>query len=115
MLIRTWSFDDAIAILDLTGRLTVESGSAVRDAVADVVRGGRRQIVLNLLGVSAVDASGLGALANALSVVRAADGDLTLVVQSAVLHELLARTQLVTVFPIFPSEAEAITAFAVVA
>jgi anti-anti-sigma factor len=111
MLIRTWLLDDRIAILELTGRLTAEAGSAVCDAVSRALSEGRRQIVLNLIGVGAVDASGLGMLASALSCVRASTGDVKLVTRSATLHELLARTRLLGMVRTFSTEAEAIVTF----
>jgi anti-sigma B factor antagonist len=111
MLIRTWSLDDRIALLELTGRLTAEAGSALSDAVSRALSEGRRQIVLNLIGVGAVDASGLGMLASALSCARAATGEVKLVTRSATLHELLARTHLLLMVNTCSTEAEAIAAF----
>jgi len=103
--------DDAIAILELNGRLTAEAGSALCDAISRALSEGRRQIVLNLTGIRAVDASGLGMLASALSFVRASTGEVKLVTRSATLHELLARTRLLGMFSTFSTEAEAISTF----
>ena len=108
MLIRTRSLDEGVAVLDLSGRLDVESAMALREAVSETLEMDRRHLVLNLIGLSNVDAAGLGELAYALKKVRAAGGDLRLVVQSPIVRELLARTQLLDLFTIFPSEAPAI-------
>jgi anti-sigma B factor antagonist len=111
MLIRTWSLGHTLAILELNGRLTVESGSALCDAVSAALSEGRRHLVLNLVDIRWVDASGLGALANTLRMVRARRGELKLVTRSATIRELLIRTHLFEVFPTFASEAEAIVGF----
>ncbi len=77
MFIRTWSFDD-VAVLDVSGRLGIEEGRAFRATVSNVLRDGRRQLVVNRLGVSAMDASGLGALVDTLKEARAVGGDVKL-------------------------------------
>jgi anti-sigma B factor antagonist len=110
MFIRTWSFDD-VAVLDVSGRLGVEAGRAFGATVSNVLLDGRRQLVVNLLGVSAMDASGLGALVDALKQARAVGGDIKLVVRSPIIRDLLNRTQLVGLFATFSSEAEALASF----
>jgi anti-anti-sigma factor len=110
MLIRTWSLD-AISIIDLHGRLGMESGGALHNALADLLRTGRCDVLISLLGVTDVDAAGLGALAGAFSLVRASGGELRLAVRSATVRELLVRTRLLDLLPAFPTEAEAIASF----
>jgi anti-anti-sigma factor len=110
MLIRTWALD-AITIVDLHGRLDVETGAALHEVVCEILGAGRRSLVINLLGVTGVDAAGLGTLADAFSVSRATGGDLKLVVRCAEIRELLARTKLLELLPALPTEAEAIASF----
>ena len=115
MLIRTWSLGHSLAILELSGRLTVESGSALNDAVAAVLGEGRRHLLLNLTDITFMDAAGLGVLADTLRMVRSRRGELKLVARSAAIRQLLIRTHLFNVFPTFASEAEAIVSFEAVA
>jgi len=110
VLIRTWSLDD-IAILDVTGRLGVEDRAALYHSVCSVVAAGTRQLVLNLVHLTALDAAGLGELARAFTVVRDAGGELKLVIRSEPVRELLVRTRLLRVVPTFHTEAEAIASF----
>ena len=107
MLIRTWSLE-AMTIVDLHGRLGVESQGHLTQAVRALVHVGRQEIVLNLLGVTAVDAAGLGELASAFRLARTAGAEVTLVVREPTIRELLRRTKLLGVWPTFPTEAEAI-------
>ena len=113
MLIRTWSFD-TVTILDMHGRLDVESGSALREALCEIVAPCRRCVVLNLLGIIGIDAAGLGALAEAFTLAQATGVDLRLVVRSEANRELLKRTHLIGVIPTVTTEAEAIASFAAV-
>jgi anti-sigma B factor antagonist len=110
MLIRTRSLD-AITAIDLHGRLGVENGGALHEAVRDLLNAGRREVVLNLRGVRGVDAAGLGELADAFSMVRASGGELRLVLRCETVRELLIRTNLLGLLPTFPTEAEAIASF----
>jgi anti-anti-sigma factor len=111
MLIRTWSLD-TITVVDLHGRLGVESGGAVLSAVSDLLRAARRHLILSLLEVTDVDAAGLGELASAFRAVRASGGVLKIVVRRENVRELLIRTQLLNWLSTFPTEAEAIASFA---
>ena len=78
MLIRTWLFDD-VAVVEASGRLCIESASSLGDAVREAIRMRGRRLVLNLVDVSRVDAAGLGELAGAFRIVRAAAGDMKVV------------------------------------
>jgi anti-anti-sigma factor len=111
MLIRPLSLNGEVTVLDVSGRLTIEAGVALGDAVGAVLCTGCRFLVLNLIGVTAVDAAGLGELAHAVALARAVGGALQLVVCDPTVHELLSRTRLLGVLRVFPTEAEAIRSF----
>jgi anti-anti-sigma factor len=49
-----------VAVFECKGRITVEAGSALRDAV---LRQPHEEVVLDLKGISDIDAAGLGVLA----------------------------------------------------
>jgi len=110
MLIRTWLFDD-VAMVEASGRLCLESAPSLGDAVRDAIqmRGGR--LVLNLVDVSRVDAAGLGELASAFRIVRAAAGEMKVVVRSSTVRDLLARTHLLGLYPTYETEAAALASF----
>lgn len=110
MLIRTWSLD-AITVVDMHGRLDIESGSALRDALCDVVAPGPRHVVLNMLGITGIDAAGLGALADAFTLAQGMGVELRIVVRSETNRELLKRTHLLGVIPTVATEAEALASF----
>jgi anti-sigma B factor antagonist len=102
---------DGITIADVRGRLGVESGGALQDAVCEAMKAGRCNLILNLIDVTSVDAAGLGELAGVFSIVHANGGALKLVLHSGMVRELLVRTNLLDLLPTFPTEAAAIASF----
>ena len=103
----------AVTILDINGELrTGGSRVSLRDAVRRLAEAGQNQILLNLAGLSAIDASGLGELLQSSIVLNRGGGQLKLLRPPSALREMMAITKLVTVFDIFESEAEAVAAFA---
>jgi anti-anti-sigma factor len=108
MVIRTCPYSETAAVVRLDGRLGVETGTALRDAVYAALGVGRHQVVLNLAGMSAVDAAGLGQLVQSLEAVRASGGELKLVLRQRGVLELMTRTNLLRLFEVFPSESEAL-------
>src|ERR1700686_918832 len=70
-----------------------------------------KKVVLHLGEVSFIDSVGLGALVRQFGVLRAKGGDLKLCQVSPFLLQVLQVTNLLRIFPIYASEAEAIQAF----
>jgi anti-sigma B factor antagonist len=103
---------DGVAILDLSGRITLGEGSVtLRDAVKDVLAKGSKSILLNLADVNYIDSSGLGELVSAYTSVKNQGGELKLLHLTDKVHDLLQITKLYTVFDIKDDEASAIGSF----
>lgn len=101
----------AVSILDVAGRLTSFEVGALRDAIARLLKEGRKNIVLNLGALDYLDSSGIGELARSYVSVVKKGGEMKVVGLSAKVEEVLKITQLFRVFPEFPSEAEAVDSF----
>jgi anti-sigma B factor antagonist len=103
----------AVTILDLNGELRA-GGSRVllHDAVERLSEEGRSQILLNLKGLTAIDANGLGELLKSNVELNKGGGQLKLLHPARALREMMSITKLVSVFDIFESESEAVAAFA---
>jgi anti-sigma B factor antagonist len=100
-----------VTLLDVSGRLTSFETVALRDAIAQLLKQKRNQIVLNLSGLQYIDSSGIGELArNYVSVVKQG-GQMKVVGLSSKVEDVLKITQLYRVFPEFPSEEEAVDSF----
>jgi anti-sigma B factor antagonist len=104
---------DGIAVVSLDGRLVLgEETSALRERVKSLLAQGKKDIVLNLGGVSVIDSSGLGALVAAYSSAKSAGAALGLSNPGSRLNELLQITKLYTIFEVSDTEAEAVRAMA---
>lgn len=103
----------AVTVLDLDGELRSGGSRAMlRDALGRLSEEGRGQILLNLAGLSAIDASGLGELLQSSVGLNEGGGQLKLLRPARALREMMEMTKLLSVFDIFESEAEAVAAFA---
>ncbi|HEV2863098.1 MAG TPA: STAS domain-containing protein [Pyrinomonadaceae bacterium] len=102
----------AVTVLDLDGELRRgESRAVLRDAIARLSEEGRNQIILNLAGLSAIDASGLGELLQSHVELKQDGGQLKLLYPARALREMMSITKLDNVFDTFESESEAVAAF----
>ena len=103
---------DGVAIVDVSGRITLGEGSSVvRDALRDLVTKGRKQILLNLGDVSYIDSSGVGELIAGYTTITNHGGTLKLVGLTRRVKDLLQITKLYTVFDIHEDEVHAIRSF----
>src|SRR5690242_12195497 len=98
MTIHERSFGD-ITILDIDGRITVQDGAdEFRDAVRQLVRRGRLNLVLNLTAVPYIDSTALGQIIRAYTTTTRLGGALKLLGVTGRVHELLVITKLLSVF-----------------
>jgi anti-sigma B factor antagonist len=85
---------DETAVLHLEGPLRTPVSARLRPKVRALLGRGTRKIVLNLAGVSDVDAAGLGELVEAHNMAVAANGMLRITHAAGRVRELLARVAL---------------------
>jgi anti-sigma B factor antagonist len=103
---------EGVAVVDMSGRITLGEGSVVlRDTIRDLIGKGNKKILLNLGDVTYIDSSGIGELVSAFTAVRRENGELKLLNLTKKVHDLLQITKLYTVFDIKDDEATAIKAF----
>jgi anti-sigma B factor antagonist len=103
----------AVTVLDLIGELRAGgSRAALHAAIGRLSGEGRNQILLNLAGLSAIDASGLGELLQSNVGLNKGGGQLKLLHPARALREMMSITKLSGVFDMFESESEAVAAFA---
>lgn len=103
---------DGVAVLDLSGRITLGEGSVqLRDAIRELVSKGQKNILLNMGEVNYIDSSGLGELVSAYTTARNQGAALKLLSLTKKVHDLLQLTKLYTVFDIYDDEASGIASF----
>ena len=102
----------SIVVLDLSGKLVLGDGDTLlKDKIHSLVFQGRKQIVLNMGGVSYMDSSGLGALVASSLTAKNNSGHIKLVALTKRIQDLLAIAKLLTIFDSYDTEAEAISSF----
>jgi anti-sigma B factor antagonist len=102
---------DGVVVLALEGRIVLgEETIALRDKVKGLLGEGKKKIVLDLMYVTMIDSSGLGAMVTAHSSANSAGATLRLCNLGTRTNELLQMTRLVTVFEVSNTEADAVSA-----
>jgi anti-sigma B factor antagonist len=105
-----------VSIVDLSGRITLGEGSGlVRSTIKDLVKEGRKNILLNLKDVTYIDSAGLGEMVGSYATVTNGGGNIKLLHPQAKVHDLLQVTKLYTVFIAFDDEMAALRSFAAAA
>lgn len=97
-----------IAVLKVSGSLDATTAQEFRAAIDQVLREGRRRIVLDLGGLEFVDSSGLGALVGSLVRARRVGGDLCVARLDEELRQLLRASTLDRVLAPYASVEEAL-------
>lgn len=105
----------AVTILDLNGKLVLGEGTGLlKDKVQSLVFQGNKQVLLNLAGVSYMDSAGLGELVATQSNVTRQGGQIKVANLTKRVTDLLTISKVLTVFDVYDSEAEALSAFTAV-
>jgi anti-sigma B factor antagonist len=97
-------------VLTLVGELDVLARPRLREEVARQIASRPPLLVLDLSGLTFIDAQGLGALATARRLAAECSGRLLIVGADPRLRSLLRITRLAAVLPVYGSVAEALAA-----
>jgi anti-sigma B factor antagonist len=101
-----------ITILDIEGNIRIgEANIALRNAIRQLVKEGKHQILLNLSEATYIDSSGLGEFVSGYVALNKLGGKLKLVNLTERVNELMTITKLRTVFDVYDNESEAIGSF----
>ena len=102
-----------VTVLALSGRLVFDDGDReFRDRVTSLVKAGRTRFLVDLGDVTYIDSAGVGTLVAMLLHVVRRGGDLKLLHPSERAGRVLETAHLLTVFDVFDTEAQAISASA---
>jgi anti-sigma B factor antagonist len=101
---------DAVSVVSCHGRIMFgDEANALRDFLKQTLSETPR-MVLNLAGVTYIDSGGLGTLVGVYSSARATGAEIKLTGLGQRLRDVLSITKLATVFEVFDTEQEALTA-----
>ncbi len=102
-----------VTVLALSGRMTRNDHfGALTERVQDLVRAGRRKLVLDLGAVSYMDSMCLGEIVSGLVTMRKQGGTLHLADLPERVERLMTMVGLMSVFETFRSEQEAVRSLA---
>jgi anti-anti-sigma factor len=102
-----------VTILDLRGRSTIDGGESelLSKHLRKLVANGARKVLLNLVGLSQVDSSGVGTIVATYVSLKRKGGELKLLRPRGRVLEVLTLFHLLDNIPSFEDEAEALNNF----
>jgi anti-sigma B factor antagonist len=100
-----------ISVVEVTGKLTSFESGALGSSIAQLLKEGRKLILLNLNGLVYLDSSGIGDLVHAYMSVIKRGGEMKVVGLTDKVEEILKITQLYQVFQEFQDERSALQSF----
>ena len=104
---------DDVTILDLCGRSTLNGGESdfLRCHLKELIDGGVRKLLLNLVNLTQVDSSGIGAIVGTYVSLKHQGSDLKLLRPRGRVLEVLTLFRLLETIPTFEDEAQAVASF----
>ena len=102
-----------VRVLDLRGRSTIDGGESelLSSLLKELVANGVRKLLLNLVNLTQVDSSGVGAIVAAYVFLKRQGGDLKLLCPCGRVLEVLTVFRLLDTIPSFEDEAQALASF----
>jgi anti-sigma B factor antagonist len=100
-----------VSVVEVSGKLTSLESGALSNSIAQLLKNGRKQILLNLRGLTYLDSSGVGDLVRTYMSVIKRGGEMKVVGLTDKVEEILKITQLYQVFQEFQDERSALQSF----
>ena len=100
-----------VSVVEVSGKLTSLESGALSNSIAQLLKEGRKQILLNLRGLTYLDSSGIGELVRTYLSVIKRDGEMKVVGLTDKAEEILKITKLYQVFQEFQDERSALQSF----
>ena len=101
-----------VTVLDLQGRATIgRSNEELSTQLRSLIEAGNRKILINLIGVTQIDSSGISTIVRSFVTIRRKGGILKLAHATGHVYEVLELTRLIQTIPSFNDEASALASF----
>ena len=102
-----------VKVIELKGKITIGSGDLkMRETIHQALGDGSKKILIDMAGVTTIDSSGVGELVGCYTTATHKGAKLKLMNLPNKIQDVLTVTQLITVFDVYSSEAEAVASFA---
>jgi anti-sigma B factor antagonist len=103
---------DEVVIIDVEGKIILGDGDTeIKKEVDDLLKQGKRKVILNLAKVSYLDSAGLGQLIQCFTALRKNGGNFKLLSPNQRIIDLLHITKLLNVFDYYDNESTAVGSF----
>ena len=99
-----------VSVVRVVGEIDIYTAPTFKSAVHKAIDSGARNLVVDLTDVSYMDSSGFGTLLGATKRVRPKGGTISLVGCSEAIERMLRITRLDTIFGVFPTTNDAVSA-----
>jgi anti-sigma B factor antagonist len=101
-----------ITVIEPKGKITIGEGDVLlREEITKLLSEEKKQLVLDLGGISYMDSAGVGELVSVYTSVKNRGGELKLSCLTKKIKDLLQITQLMTIFDTYETTQEAVSAF----
>ncbi|MGB0034026.1 MAG: STAS domain-containing protein [Candidatus Acidiferrales bacterium] len=102
----------SVTILDLQGRITIgASNDALGTELRKLAEAGPSDVLLNLVGVTQMDSSGISTVVRSFVTLERLGGGLKILNPTGHVREVLELTRLISSIPTYTDEAKAVAAF----
>ena len=104
--------EGSVTIIEPKGKITIGEGDvALREEIVKLLADNKKNLVLDLGGVSYMDSAGVGELVSVFTSVKNRGGELKLASLTKKIQDLLSITQLMTIFETYDDASQAISSF----
>lgn len=104
--------EGSVTIIEPKGKITIGEGDVLlREEISKLLAENKKQLVLDLSGVSYMDSAGVGELVSVYTSVKNRGGELKLSCLTKKIKDLLQITQLMTIFDTHETTPDAVRAF----
>jgi anti-sigma B factor antagonist len=104
--------EGSITVIEPKGKITIGEGDVLlREEITRLLGEDKKQLVLDLGGISYMDSAGVGELVSVYTSVKNRGGELKLSCLTKKIKDLLQITQLMTIFDTYETTQEAVSAF----
>lgn len=100
-----------ISIIDLEGEIDIYNVPEIRGVINKLIEQESLKILVNMEKVSYIDSSGIGALITTRSDLKNKKGNIKICCPNETVLKIFGIMNLMTLFEIFPSEADALKSF----
>jgi anti-sigma B factor antagonist len=101
-----------VTVIEPKGKITIGEGDVLlRDEITKLLTENKKNLVLDLSGVSYMDSAGVGELVSVYTSVKNRGGELKLSCLTKKIKDLLSITQLMTIFDTYEDTHQAVASF----